>query len=139
MKNPIQNDLLMAQVPDNIFAFKDADHPTDLMAQALDDVNTAFEILYENYHMSYDEFYTYVQFHNDVLSKEIDELWDRIDQDIYDHYEHGTLLSFELNNWKSELIDWKERILEAIRDLVKAEFYDEFHRDSSHVAYGEAA
>ncbi|MBN1481780.1 hypothetical protein EH223_05505 [candidate division KSB1 bacterium] len=139
MKKQIQIDPLMAEMTDNIFALKDLDHPADLMERALEDVNKAFETLYENYNMSYDEFYTYIQFYNDGLSREIDELWDRIDSDIYDHYEQGTLLSFELNTWKSELIEWKENILAAIRDIIKAEYYDELHTDSTGIAYGEAA
>ncbi|MBN1562082.1 hypothetical protein JW998_17645 [candidate division KSB1 bacterium] len=111
---------------DNIFAIQELENPADLMEKILDDVNEAFEKLYDNYNMSYDEFYAYIQFHHDDLSKEIDELWDNIDCEIYDHYEHGTLLSFELSNWKSELFAWKEKIFAAIHDIVRGEFLDDF-------------
>ena len=89
-------------------------------------ISEAFERLYDNFNMSYDEFYTYIQFHHEGLSKEIDELWDNIDCDIYDHYEHGTLLSFELNSWKSELFEWKEKIVTTIHDIITKEFHDDF-------------
>ncbi len=123
----------------NLFAITELENPSDLMEHALDDVTDAFDALYDNYNMSYDEFYTYIQFHNDSLSREIDELWDSINCDIYDHYEHGTLLSFELKSWKGELIAWKEKVVAAIRDIVKAEFYDDFRTDAARAAYVEAA
>ena len=106
--------------------------------KALDDVSEAFDTLYDDYNMSYDEFYTYIQFRNDDLSKEIDELWDNINCDIYDHYEQGTLLSFELSNWKQTLIEWREKVIAAIRDIVKAEFFDEL-RPGQSTLYVEAA
>ena len=136
MKNELNFDVL--NLSHNIFAMKDLENPSDLMDKALDDVNEAFETLYDDYNMSYDEFYTYIQFRNDDLSKEIDELWDNINCDIYDHYEQGTLLSFELSNWKLELIEWKEKLVAAIRDIVKAEFFDELRSGQSTV-YVEAA
>lgn len=129
-------DLLLPN--NNLFAMTELENPSDLMEKALDDVTEAFDALYDNYNMSYDEFYTYIKFNNDTLSREIDELWDSINSDIYDHYEEGTLLSFELKSWKKELIVWKEKVVAAIRDIVKVEFYDEF-RPGAQPAFGEAA
>ncbi|MBN1464367.1 hypothetical protein JXA02_01305 [candidate division KSB1 bacterium] len=115
-----------ASLSDNIFAMKELENPADLMEQVIEDVNEAFETLYDDYNMSYDEFYAHLEFHNDDLCREIDELWDDINCDIYDHYEHGTLFSFELDNWKSELFGWKEKIVAAIRDIVQTEFCADF-------------
>ena len=136
MKKNMDFDVL--NLSHNIFAMKELENPSELMDKALDDVNEAFETLYDDYNMSYDEFYTYIQFRNDDLSKEIDELWDNINCDIYDHYEQGTLLSFELSNWKQGLIEWKEKLIAAIRDIVKAEFFDELRPGQSSL-YVEAA
>ena len=139
MKNELVFTVLPENVSHNIFAMKDLEDPAELMEKALDDVTDAFAALYNNYKMSYDEFYTYIQFHNDDLSKDIDKLWDNINCDIYDHYEQETLFSFELSNWKAELIDWKEKIVAAIRDIVKVEFFDEFRPGQVQTAYVEAA
>jgi len=133
-------DMTFDLMPDNnLFTMTELENPSELIERALDDVTNAFDALYENYNMSYDEFYTYIKFHNDTLSREIDELWENIDCDIYDHYDQGTLLSFELANWKTELIEWKEKVVAAIRDIVKVEFYDDFRTDAAHAAYVEAA
>ena len=138
MKNETKIDLI-SDFSDNAFDMKDFENPVDLMEKVLQDVNEAFETLYDNYSMSYDEFYIYVQFHNDDLSKEIDQLWDSIDCDIYNHYEQGTLLSFELCDWKLELFEWKEKIFAAIRDIVKAEYFEDFRTGFAHSAYVNAA
>lgn len=133
------NDMTFDLLPNNnLFALTELENPSELMEEALDDVANAFDALYENYNMSYDEFYTYIKFHNDSLSREIDELWDSINCDIVDHYEHGTLLSFELNSWRTELIAWKDKVVAAIRDIVKVEFYDEL-RPGTQPAFVEAA
>lgn len=123
----------------NLFLLAELENPAELMHNAIADVTDAFEVLYNDYNMSYDEFYTYIQFHNHDLSQEIDELWNTIDCDVYDHYEQGTLLSFEFINWKTTLLEWTEKTMAAIRDIVKAEYHDEFRTGSSHIAYFEAA
>jgi len=131
--------VLTNELNSNIFEIKDLENPADLMEKAIADVNEAFETLYDNFELSYDEFYKYIQFHNDALSNEIDELWDNINCNIYDHYEQGVLLSFELKEWKAELIEWKEKIVAAIRDFVRDEFHDMFAPGEALPVYVEAA
>lgn len=131
--------VLTSELNSNFFDIKALENPADLMEKAIADVNEAFETLYDNFEMSYDQFYKYIQFHNDDLSREIDGLWDSVNSNIYDHYEQGVLLSFELKEWKSELIEWKEKVIAAIRDFVKEEFHDNFFPGEAQPVYVVAA
>lgn len=139
MRKKENNAVFADELNHNIFEIKDVQNPAELMEKALSDVSKAFETLYDNYNMSYDEFYKYIQFHNDRLSREIDELWDSINCNIYDHYEQGVLLSFELKSWKEDLIEWQEKIIAAVRDFIKDEFHDRFRPGESAPVYVEAA
>ncbi len=139
MKSENKTTVLMNELDGNLFEVKELENPAELMEKTLADVNQAFETLYDNFELSYDEFFKYIRFHNDELSGEIEKLWDSIDCNIYDHYEQGALLSFELKSWKEDLIEWKEKIIAAIRDFVKEEFHDQFHPGEALPAYVEAA
>lgn len=133
------NMTILPDITSDIFVMMNIDNPAELIENVLEDVNEAFETLYDNYNMSYDDFYKYIRFHNDELSKKIDELWENIDCDIFDHYEQGTLLSFEFSNWQACVIEWKESIIAAILDIVKEEFFEEFRPGQPKPVYVEAA
>ena len=122
-----------------LFDYKIENNPFEMMSTALQEVNEAFEILYEQYNISYDDFVRDVQFRNRELDIHLERLWDSINCDIYDHFDHGTLLSFELNQWKRDLLEWKERTLQAIKDFVKDEFHAEFEPGQPWPAYIHAA
>jgi hypothetical protein len=139
MRNEKTAVVLTSELNSNLFEIKQLENPDDLMEKAIADVNEAFETLYDNFDLSYEQFYKYIQFHNDDLTKEIEELWDSVNTNIYDHYEQGVLLSFELKEWKSELIEWKEKVIAAIRDLVKEEFHDRFFPGEAQPVYVVAA
>ncbi len=124
---PITNlDVTLTMNIATLFDYKVEMDPFAMMGLALQEVNDAFESLYTQYNISYDDFIKDVQFRNRELDIHLEKLWDSINCDIYDHFDHGTLLSFELNNWKRDLLEWKEQTLQAIQDFVKEEFHMDF-------------
>jgi len=139
MKNVNTDLVLTNELNSNIFEIKHLQNPDELMTKAVADVSEAFKTLYENFGLSYEQFYTYIQFHNDDLARKIDRLWDRVNSNIYDHYEKGVLLSFELKEWKAELVEWKEKVLAAIGDLVREEFHETFIPGKTQPVYVDAA
>ncbi len=127
MMVPITNlDVTLTMNIATLFDYKIENNPFEMMSTALQEVNEAFESLYKQFNISYDDFIKDVQFRNRELDRHLEKLWDSINCDIYDHFDHGTLLSFELNNWKRDLLEWKEQTLQAIMDFVKEEFHMDF-------------
>lgn len=123
---------------ENNFSEIPLENPDVIMQSTLHQINDAFEFIYEQYSTSFDDFKKYVQL-DKKLHRKIYQLWDNIDTDIYAHYEHGTLLSFELLNWKQDVIQWKENMFKALHDFIQDEFNDYFDPDNICLNFDEAA
>lgn len=95
------------------------DDPSLLLEGILKEINNTFAMLSDIYDVKFEQFDLFLENTCYKRNKKIKKLWEKIDCDIYDRYLQGTLLSYEFNNWKKTLFEWKTNMFEVIHKFIK--------------------
>ncbi|MBD3376257.1 hypothetical protein GF406_14565 [candidate division KSB1 bacterium] len=93
----------------------DIQNPGLVFESAMTEINQFFSRLYDRFQITAQEFESYLLHKEPKIKHRLDELYVKIDSDVYGRFRTGSLTSPGFKEWRDHLVEWKKLLLSALR------------------------
>jgi hypothetical protein len=93
----------------------DIQNPGLVFESAMTEINQYFSRLYDQFQITATEFEEYLLHKKPKIRHRLDELYDKIDNNVYGRFRTGVLTFAGFMEWRNHLVEWKKLMLSALR------------------------
>ena len=90
-------------------------NPALVFEKAMQEVAEIYALLKSEYDTRFEDLDSYLQQSEPELVDRLNQLWNKVDCDIYDRFKTAQLSNRDYYEWKNHLNEWKKKFVSAVR------------------------
>ncbi len=90
-------------------------NPALVFEKAMQEVSEIYALLNSDYDTSFEDLENYLQANEPEVIANLNQLWNKVDCDIYDRFKTARLSNRDYYEWKNNLNEWKKKFVSAVR------------------------
>ncbi len=93
-------------------------NPDLVFEKVMQEVGEIYNLLRSEYNTSFEDLESYLQANEPQLIDSLNQLWNKVDCDIYDRFKTAQLSNRDYYEWKTNLNEWKMKFVSAVRIYI---------------------